>query len=402
MENQFLCKPENCTGCGSCANACPKSCITMKENSEGFLHPVTDMEQCIKCGKCGKVCHVLSEMEKRDGSFYMCWNNNREVLKKSSSGGVFTALAMTVLNRNGAVYGAYQDFDKKCVYHTVVRSENRLDKLRKSKYCQSDMKAVCREICELLKADTPVLFCGTACQVAGLLSYLKNSPAKTKLELLYTVDVLCHGVASQKTVNAFLKSKERMKHKKIKRYYFRVKDTGVGWKSGGGTRMRLVYEDDSVYVAPLGADTFFMGFNNNLFLRESCYRCRYCGTARISDFTIADYWGVPEESLPEGQTRYGVSVMTVNTEKAEALMPELKDSMYIEKINPDIAVANNRSFKKPNDRPEKRDEYFRLLDTTDYDTLIRKLLPKTYWKGKIKGVIGADTVTKIKKMLKRN
>ena len=178
MENQFICRREDCTGCGSCVNACPKSCITMQENSEGFLYPVTDMEQCIRCGKCGKVCHVLSTIKKYNGNFYMCWNNDREILKKSSSGGAFTALAMTVLSRNGVIYGAYQDFDENCVYHTGVKNEDKLDKLRKSKYSQSDMKTVFCEICELLKADTPVLFCGTACQVAGLLSYLNYSPRR--------------------------------------------------------------------------------------------------------------------------------------------------------------------------------------------------------------------------------
>lgn len=402
MENQYLCPPEQCTGCASCSNACPKSCITMQETSEGFLHPVTDMEQCVRCGKCGKVCHIVSAVEKREGAFHMCWNKGRKILENSSSGGVFSALAMCVLDRNGVVYGAYHDQEKRCVYHTSIRSADQLDRLRKSKYCQSDMKTVCREISDLLKADTPVLFCGTACQVAGLLAYLKNSPARTKLDLLTTVDVLCHGVASQKTVNAFLKSQERRKHKKIKHYYFRVKDSHVGWKSGGGTRMCLVFEDGSVYVAPMGADTFFMGFNSNLFLRESCYRCRYCGTARISDFTIADYWGVPENLLPEGQIRYGVSVMTVNTEKAESLLPELQGLMHIEKIVPDIAVAHNRAFIQPNDRHEQRDRYFELLDTMDYDALIRYLLWKPYWKGKVKALIGAETIKKIKKIIKRN
>ncbi|MBR6981967.1 MAG: Coenzyme F420 hydrogenase/dehydrogenase, beta subunit C-terminal domain [Ruminococcus sp.] len=401
MENHYLCNPENCTGCGSCANACPQASITMQENSEGFLYPVTNFEQCIQCGKCGKACHVISDVEKREGTFYMCWNNDRKILEQSSSGGTFSALAMTVINRNGVVYGAYQDQENNCVYHTSVRSAEKLNKLRLSKYSQSDMKTVCREICELLKNDTPVLFCGTACQVAGLLSYLSLSSAQTKLGLLYTVDVLCHGVASQKTVNAFLKSKERLARKKIKRYYFRVKDRSVGWKSGGGTRMRLIYDDDTVFVAPMGADTFFLGFNNNLFLRESCYRCKYCGTNRISDFTIADYWGVPEETLPEGQTQFGVSVMTVNTDKAASYLPILHGLMHIEKIKPDIAVANNRAFKKPNDRPDERDAFFRMLDHYDYDALIRKLLWKPYWKGMIKGVVGAETIIKIKRIIKR-
>ena len=400
MSNQFLCDAKSCTGCGSCAQACPKNCIKMQENAEGFLHPVTDESLCVKCGLCGKSCHILHMPEKHASKFYMCWNQNKEVLKKSSSGGVFTAVAQEIFNRGGVVFGAYQDFRERKVYHVQVNSFEELDKVRLSKYCQSDMKAVCKQIREFLNSEKPVFFCGTACQVAGVLQYIKNSSAKSKINLLYTADVLCHGVASQKTVNAFLKSKEKKAKKKIKKYYFRVKNKKYSWHSGCG-RMRLVFEDNSEFVAELGNDTYFMGFNNNLFLRESCYRCRYCGTERISDFTIADYWGVPENSVPPEQLHFGVSVMTVNTEKANSLLPALQKTMQIQSISPETAVSHNRSFQKPNPRHSARDDYFRMIDTQDYDTVIEKLLPKPYFKGKIKQFVGMDSIRRLKKFLKR-
>lgn len=401
MENKHLCNIKSCTGCGDCAQVCPKKCINMKENSEGFWYPVTDMTACINCGMCGKVCHVLGTPEKHSGKFYMCWNKNAEIIAKSSSGGVFTALAKMIFDKGGVVFGAFQDFQKRRVYHIEVERYEDLDKVRLSKYCQSDLRNVCHNIKERLLAKQPVLFCGTACQTAAVLRFISNSPAKQQLSLLYTVDVLCHGVASQKTVDAFLKSKEKQFHKKAEKYYFRVKTNGTGWNSGGGTRMRLIFQDGSEFVASLGSDTFFMGFNNNLFLRESCYECRYCGTERVSDFTIADYWGVPEDAVSAEQLQRGVSVMTVNTEKASLLLEPLTEIMEIQEIKPDIAVANNRSFQKPNERPAERDEYFRLLDTMDYDSIIKKLLHSTYIKGKIKGIIGVDNIRKVKKLLKR-
>ena len=395
---RIICDEKSCTGCGSCVQVCPKKCISLRENAEGFLHPVVDESTCIGCDLCSKACHINTTPQVYKADFHMCWNKSKEVLENSSSGGAFTAISKCIFDRGGVVFGAYQDFESRKVYHIEVGSFEELDKVRLSKYCQSDTKEVYTRIAGLLKEDVPVLFCGTACQAAGLLSFIAHSPAKNKLDILYTADVLCHGVASQKTVDAFIASKEKKYGRKITKYYFRKKTKEIGWKCGS---MYLQLDDGSVKVAPLGCDTFFIGFNNNIFLRESCYQCRYCGTERISDFTIADYWGVPENSIPAEQMHYGVTVMTVNTEKARALMPELHETMEISSIDPSIAVAHNRSFQRPNNIPPQRDEFFRLLSEMDYDAAIKKLLPKTVMKANIKRIIGVDTIKKAKKLLKR-
>lgn len=49
-------RKENCFGCGACAEACPKECIRMEPDEEGFLYPKADKKICIDCGKCERVC----------------------------------------------------------------------------------------------------------------------------------------------------------------------------------------------------------------------------------------------------------------------------------------------------------------------------------------------------------
>lgn len=385
---KIICSEIDCTGCGACVQACPKKCIKLIENKEGFYYPSIDMEYCIECGKCQKVCHINNEVSKYNSSFYMCWNQSKEVLKNSSSGGAFTAIAKCIFDRNGVVFGAYQDFASRNVYHMEINSYDELDKIRLSKYCQSSINDTYMRIKGLLCSDTPTLFCGTACQIAGLLCYLKNTAADKKRDLLYTVDVLCHGVASQKTVNAFLKCKEEKFGKKIDKYFFRVKMVDKGWKSGSGKKMRLIFDDGTEYMAPhSNKDTYSKGYNKSIFLRESCYRCRYCGTDRISDFTIADYWGVSEDSVPTGQLQYGVSLMLINTEKARQLYSELELTMHIESIIPDTAVAHNLAFTRPQTRPPERDRFFQMLEKYSYDTVIFKLFRKDFIKADIKQMV---------------
>ncbi len=394
-----ICNKSSCTGCGACVGACPKKCIRMEENSEGFRYPVIDESACVDCGLCAKVCPVNTCPEKREGDFYMCWNRDRETLLKSASGGAFSAIAGSILRKGGVVWGACQDFAERRVYHALAENEAELENLRRSKYCQSDMTDVYVRTKEFLRAGRPVLFSGTACQAAGLIGYLTQTGMKEKLPLLWTVDVLCHGVASQKTVDAYLASKERKYKKKITKYYFRYKTEKSGWLS---VVLHLFFEDGTHYAAPRGMDTFFFGFNRNLFLRNSCYECRFCGTERVCDFTIADYWGVPEERVTKQQLHDGISVITVNTEKARALLPELETAMEMTRLeDPSIAIANNSSFKKPYSKPAQRDAYFRAIETEDFDKIINRTYRKVIFKAHIKNFIGIDNFKRIKRLLKR-
>lgn len=382
------CKQEECTGCGVCAEVCPKQCIDMRASSEGFLYPVIDNKACIECGICGKTCPNSKILCKNEASFHMAIHKDKEVLRKSSSGGAFTALANFVFKKNGYVVGASMDKDTKEVRHIIIHNSQELDKLRLSKYYQSETEGVYKKTIDYLKSGSYVLFSGTACQIAALYSIV---PEKYLSKLL-TVDILCHGITSKKVVDAYIKSEEKKFKKKIVNYQFRIKET-LGWHSGGGTKMKLIFEDGSSYIKEKGIDTFFMGFNKNVILRESCYACKYCGTERISDFTIADFWGVTDNRADATMQREGVSLLVCNSDKGEEILKELEYELYIEAISPMEAVPYNNAFTEPNDRPMQRDTFFaQLRAEKDYSSIIEKMFWKDYFKMSIKRILGPQII----------
>ena len=388
-----ICNRQSCTGCGACVNICGKSAITMQKDYEGFLYPYIDESSCVNCGLCQKVCPANKDMPVSAATFYMAWHKNDEVLEKSSSGGVFTALADYVLTRNGVVFGAVKNPDTQEVCHIMINDAKDLDKLRLSKYYQSDTKKVYQQVKEILLQNRFVLFSGTACQVAGLYSALdqwKINPEIIKGEAsrrLITADVLCHGCTSKKVVSCYIKAKEKQYKKKIIDYHFRVKTKDVGWQSGGGTRMKLEFADGTHKVEDKAMDTFFVGFNNNLFLRESCYRCKYCGSDRVSDFTLGDFWGIDPHEVTPKQMQLGVSVMCANTDAAKEMLPELSNSLYIKEIDSQKAIPYNLAFSRPQDRPEIRDSVFKRLENHNFDSVVKHACWKYYLKLGVKQTI---------------
>ena len=195
---------------------------------------------------------------------------------------------------------------------------------------------------------------------------------------LITLDVLCHGVASKKVVEEYIKSKEEEYGKEIIDFRFRVKEGKEGWEAGSGTRMKLFFVDGTSVTQDKYTDTYFVGFNSNIFLRESCYRCKYCGQERISDFTAADFWGVTDKRVGKQQLYDGVSVLLVNTDKAKSILLDLYDVMNIEEIDPMEAIPYNRAFEKPNSRPKERSSFFELLEKKGFDGAVKNINYRYY------------------------
>lgn len=394
-----VCKKDYCTGCGLCTQLCPAGCITMGEDSEGFLYPVVAEEDCLHCNKCRTACPVQHQQELRPATFYMAWHKDEEVLEKSSSGGVFTALAQIILARGGVVFGAALDFSTRDIKHRAVEAVEDLDILRLSKYYQSDAAISYGAVRDCLQAGRWVLFTGTPCQIAALYAFL----GKADRTQLITMDVLCHGVTSKAVVEAYLRGKERKYKGKITQFFFRVKTNSIWWDSGG-TSMKLVFHDGRVRYEHLKYDTFFTGFNEFLFLRESCYRCKFCGTKRIGDFSAADYWSVPPTSVPSKQLRLGVSLLLVNTDKGRGLLRELQQYMDIEVIEAARPVAYNRALSRPGRRHEKRDAFLREVRTGDFDRLVKsccwKYYAKTLIKSALLSVLGENNYARVKRIVK--
>ena len=302
---------------------------------------------------------------------------NKEVLLSSSSGGAFSALADYVLKNNGIVFGASKKIDTHEIFHIAVSDAKELDKLKLSKYYQSNTSDVFSTVENYLHDGRLVLFTGTACQIAGLYSFL----GEKSVDNLITMDVLCHGVPSKKVIDAYIESQEKRFKKKVVDFSFRIKEGEMGWRKG--TRMKLKFSDDTEHVAVSKYDTFFIGFNNNFFLRESCYNCKYCGTERVADFTFADFWGCTEIVSPE-QLWNGVSLMLFNSEKTRSLMKELNERMEIYSIDPEIAIRRNLALTKPQPRPEYRNVFFSNMERYGFDKSIKKKLWRRFLKNRVK------------------
>jgi len=144
--------------------------------------------------------------------------------------------------------------------------------------------------------------------------------------------------------------------------------------------MKLEFSDGSYRVEDKAKDTFFVGFNNYLFLRESCYQCKYCGTDRISDFTVADFWGINPNKVTPKQMQLGVSVMCANSGKARGMLPELSETLYMEEINPEEAIPYNLAFTRPGDRPKIRDSIFNRFENRNFDSVVKHACWKYYLK----------------------
>lgn len=186
-------KKQTCTGCHACAAKCPKQCIKMISDTEGFWYPQIDEEECINCGLCERVCPIITPIKFEDPfspMAYACYNRDEKVRLASSSGGIFTLIAEAVLKQGGVVFGAGFDEDFNVCHQCVERVED-LDKLRMSKYVQSKIGETYREAENFLKENRLVLFTGTPCQIGGLKAYLGKS-----YDNLITQDIICHGVPS--------------------------------------------------------------------------------------------------------------------------------------------------------------------------------------------------------------
>ena len=391
-----ICSEDTCVGCGACAAGCPQSCITIKEDAEGFLFPYIHTDACIHCGLCSRLCPQNQAVQKQKSTFYMSWHKDDAILMESSSGGVFTAVADWVLKRNGIVVGAAFDRETREVYHTIVESSQQLSRLRLSKYYQSRTSQIFPDVKTAIKKETLVLFSGTACQIAAMKSYL-GSLANS--EYLLTFDILCHGTANKKTVEAYLHDRERQYHKTITDFRFRIKEGQDGWQLGSGTRMKLFFDDGTSQAQNKYLDTYFVGFNSNIFLRECCYRCRYCGQERISDFTAADFWGVKEEKVGKEQLYKGVSVLLVNSQRAEKMLDDLREDLVLEEIAPSEAIPFNRAFTEPNRRPEARSRFFPMMEKKGFDkavkTINRKYYTKKYIREALTAILPGKTMERI-------
>lgn len=383
---------KQCTGCGLCAAKCPKSCIIMTEDEEGFRIPRVDAAMCIECGLCLRLCpttSVDSLRSKAERKFFCGVIKDKEMLLKSSSGGVFGVLAKQVIDIGGYVCGCVYTDDLD-VQHKLTNQSEDIERMYGSKYVQSKAEHCFPDIKAHLCADEAVMFTGTACQIAALRQYLGEEYPK-----LYCVEILCHGVPSPGLFQQYKRYLERKLHGVVKDIRFRDKRKD-GWGSEHCTC--IIYEKNGTlkeYRPVLPA--FFSAFFYGLDLRESCYQCQFATSERVADLTIGDFWGCWKKFGK--RFHEGISVVGINTEKGQKLTKSVSHMFdFLEMLSEDEAILSNDNFTHPIKRPPERTRFYEGI--SKYEGLWKKTyLTRTYRRKTLASIYGAFVPQQIRMKL---
>lgn len=349
IEEMIAAKRSDCAGCEACANVCPRGAIEMTADAEGFYYPRIDKRKCVECGRCDRTCPVLNAPERpsKPPIAIAAVNRDWNVRRKSSSGGTFTALAEIVLKRGGIIFGAAFD-EQWNVVHISVDAIDGLDRLRGSKYVQSRIGDVYRRVKAALDSDRDVMFVGTPCQIAGLKNFLGRDHDRLTL-----VDTACKGITPPVLWKTYVDYRGR--GHEIVNVNFRDKQSG--WEN---SFFKIVYRDCPHYSAELNKDLFGQGFGLGLTLRPSCSACHFKGSARISDITLADFWGV-RKVQPEMFDNRGTSLVLIHSDKGARLINET--NLIRRQTDLSKAVENNPCLITSFPADERRAEFFKALAT---------------------------------------
>ena len=389
--------PKDCCGCEACAQICPKKCISMKCDSEGFLYPEVDALTCIDCGLCQKVCPIINQYDTQKPLRVCAAKNNNETERlSSSSGGVFILIAKEVLKAGGVVFGAKFDSDFN-VIHDYCETEEELCKFQGSKYVQSRIGNTYTQVKKFLTEGRKVLFSGTSCQIAGLKHFLRK-----EYDNLFTIDVVCHGVPSPLVWKNYLNEIKCAKRKIGKNSVFlsvneisvdltdiSFRDKTNGWKKFGfkityvasratENTVSKSYINKLTLIEPFYDNIFMKGFLQNLYLRPSCYYCAAKAGKAHSDITIADYWGI-QNYYPQFDDDKGIGLVLINSEKGE----QLYSSLNLDSINTayEDGLRNNPFIERSVAVPKYRSyfwENYHKKGIEAVNIIIKKMKPSFF------------------------
>ena len=364
-----LASESSCTGCKLCSYNCKQGAISFISNSFGFLYPSVDYEKCVGCKKCERDCPVISPFSKhKEIATYAAALKDDVKLMDSASGGVFVALAESILACNGVVYGAVMESDSQYILRVVHRraeKEEQLLKMKKSKYVQSDMDGVFEQISNDLATERVVLFTGTPCQAAAVKKAFPNK------EKLLVVDIICHGVPSQQLFSDYLKILQR-KGRELVEFNFRSKE--AGWGLCATLTTKNLRGKRKTTRIPCQISSYYNMFLHGESYRECCYDCQYATRERCGDITIGDYWGVQKDKVLYDKCMLlgmdavkGISCVLVISEKGAEYLRNANLSL-VESTYEGVAKENCQLYK-PSFRSPERTEKLRLYLTNGYSSI---------------------------------
>lgn len=344
---------KKCTGCGACKSVCPTNAIDMKMSEEGFLVPIISAENCVNCEKCIKVCPIGKSYDNEVEPELFAFSAEEKILTESSSGGIFTILAEKCIKDGGVVFGAaFNDLFE--VTHIGINRKEDLERLRFSKYVQSDTLNTYKEALKLLQEGKTVLYSGTPCQIAGLYGVLDK-----EYEKLFTVELICHGVPAPGIFKSYLENEYGIEN--IKNVEMRKRD---GW----GSCFNIKFKDGKLLEGSPSFDVFQSSFLKNVFLRNSCYECQFAKLPRVADLTIGDFWWAKRHKIGDAFEKKS-SLVIVNNDKGckfyeKALMEANYSYSHVNLKNLGLnAKKLNRNIYEPLvHETEKRDRFFSIYN----------------------------------------
>lgn len=360
-----------CNGCNACGDICPHDAITFKTDIEGFWYPMVNKDKCVNCGLCDMICPELhiTELKKNDSEKPLrtiaAINKKMDIRWDSTSGGAFSALAEGMYEQGGYVSGAIYN-DDFSVRNFISNNPEDLQKLRSSKYLESNAESLYKTIRTLLRKGEKVLACGTPCQMTALRSFLRKD-----YDNLIIVDFICRGVNSPKVYRKYLDSLEEKYGGKV--IYVKAKNKELGWRN---LTRKVVFDNGKSYYGVLMDDDFRRGYHTNVFCRPSCYNCQFKGFPRISDITIADYWGI--ENVDKNlDNNIGTSMILLNSNKGAAYFKKVSEKLEWTETNFETILPHNQALLKPLNLPTiNRNNFFKDLDNNDFKYVTAKYFPK--------------------------
>ncbi len=393
----------SCCGCSACMNVCPKRCIMMIADSEGFLYPRVDENSCVNCHLCEKVCPVQNSTvsehyeqiqesiddwtdrvikeSKELPEAYAAYLNDTQIRENSTSGGFFTAVAKWVIAKGGVVYGV--EVSKNCrIIHSSIDTVTELEKFRGSKYVQSTQIDTYNEIMSILNKERWVLYTGTPCQCAGLKQFLGKKDYPT----LVVLDVFCHGVGSPKYWEKYVEFSKKKYKSDIESVRFREKTFGYN-----SACLAVYFKNGKSSHKDHDTDLYWTAFSKFYIFRPSCYDCHFKTLYHeYSDFSIGDFWN-PTIAGKKFNKANGCSLVLVHSEKGRHIMSQLHGEVKIQQVNLKEALIVNAGptpSKLISSSPKclQRDAFFKDMDSMRIDKLVDNYIPLSL-KRRVKGMV---------------
>ena len=372
MSLSSVCPLESCTGCYACFNICPTKAINIEEDEFGNVYPVIDDKKCIKCNLCKKTCPSLSERIEYmyPKKCFAAYSQSNEINISSSSGGIAYELGKYFILNNGVYYGVSSFLKNNEIGFERISKIEDLHKTQGSKYVHAYVRDIYKHIKEDLDKNIMVLFIATPCQIAGLKCYLKK-----EYDNLYVVDIICHGVPSQKLLREEIGTDfDYISFRQGKKFNLIAKN-----------KNKIVYEKNKY------SSIYFYLFLKGITYRENCYNCKYARNERVGDITLGDFWGLDDNEI---KSNYGTSIILTNTKKGEKLINSISEKCNIKEKSIIEGLKNNPQLNYPTYKTKQHNEFLKK-----YRKSSLKGTMKIYKLNDYMDIINGNIKDKIKKII---